>query len=415
MGKIVAILFALCVFGVTLSSAQQPQQPRTTRGGGTRPRVAPTPPNSAPPQQQPQQQTDQSESSSSRDKVKRPPVLNNRSANAEQIVAPPKKPDENSSDDDEIIRVETNLVTLPVSVLDRDGRFIPNLRQQDFQILENGVPQKIEHFQPVEQPFTVVLMLDVSPSTRYQINDIRYAAIKFVDQLRPNDKVMVVTFDEKYQVLCEPTNDRRVLHYAIMQTRFRGGTSLYEAVGQVVNREIPKIEGRKAVVLFTDGVDTTSVGADFQSTLRDAEEVDALFYPIRYDTLNDMNGSAAPSVDQSVRGLGGISGIIVNGKLVQVSGIGAGGGSGTSAAEYETGRNYLENLARSSGGRKFEAGNNLDAAFAGIAEELRRQYSIGYYPETEGQPGERRQISVRVKRPNTVVRSKTSYVFSGNR
>ncbi len=94
---------------------------------------------------------------------------------------------------------------------------------------------------------------------------------------------------------------------------------------------------------------------------------------------------------------------------------GNGGGSGSSRGEYETGRKYLEALALNSGGRNFEANNNLDAAFSGIAEELRRQYSLGYYPEVSGTKGERKAIRVRVKRPNLVVRAKNSYIVGEER
>ncbi len=90
---------------------------------------------------------------------------------------------------------------------------------------------------------------------------------------------------------------------------------------------------------------------------------------------------------------------------------------GTSAAAYAKGQLYLQKLAENSGGRIFEAADikNLETAFAGIAEELRRQYSIGYYPEQEGQPGERRTVKIKVGRPNTVVRAKSSYVIRQQR
>ena len=299
-------------------------------------------------------------------------------------------------------------------MLDRDGRFITGLQKQDFRIFENGVEQKVESFASVEQPFTVILMLDVSPSTQFQINQIQDAAIAFVNQLRRDDKVMVVSFDEKFRVLSSVTNDRNVMRNAIMRAQFGDGTSLYEAVDRVINRELRQITGRKAVVLFTDGVDTTSHRATYQSTLRATEEADALFYPIRYDTSSNGFGGGGTSYPNPRRrngggGIGDIIGIILGGGNVQIGG-GSGGSAGSSRAEYETGRRYLEELARNSGGRKFEANNNLDAAFSGIAEELRRQYSIGYYPETVGQKGTRKQIRVRVMRPNVVVRAKDSYV-----
>jgi VWFA-related protein len=329
-------------------------------------------------------------------------------------------PVENIDDENEVIRVETSLVSFPVSVLDRDGRFISGLSQKDFQIFENGAQQKIEYFQSVEQPFTVILLIDVSPSTQFQIDQIQDAAITFVNQLRRDDKVQVISFDERVHVLSPLTNDRRVLQNAIRQAEFGDGTSLYEAVNQVLTRQLRQIEGRKAVVLFTDGVDTTSRRANYQSTIREAEETDALFYPIRYDTMSDMNGgynpmpSPYPRRRQSGGNLGGIIGIILGGGNVQIGRGGGMGGSGSSNSEYETGRKYLEDLARNSGGRNFEARNNLDVAFAGIAEELRRQYSIGYYPENVGQVGDRKQIRVRVMRPNLVVRAKTSYIVGAD-
>ena len=174
------------------------------------------------------------------------------------------------------------------------------------------------------------------------------------------------------------------------------------------------IQGRKAVVLFTDGVDTTSRRANYQSTVRAAEEIDALFYPIRYDTSNEMaanngGGNNYPN-PYPRRRRGDIWGGIFGGNGGGICGGGNGGSAGSSRAEYETGRQYLEALARNSGGRSFEANNNLGAAFSGIAEELRRQYSLGYYPETVGAKGERKSIRVRVKRPNLVVRAKSSYI-----
>ncbi|MDI1240856.1 MAG: VWA domain-containing protein [bacterium] len=323
-----------------------------------------------------------------------------------------------SGDSDEEIRVETNLVTMPVSVLDRDGRFVSGLAQRDFEIFENGAKQKIEHFQSVEQPFTVVLMIDVSPSTQFRIDEIQTAAITFVDQLRPADRVMVIAFDERVRVLSEPTNNRGQLRNAIYMAEFGDGTSLYEAVDNALNRQLAKIQGRKAIVIFTDGVDTTSRRANYQSTILDVEEADALVYPIRYNTQRGGFGGGGgggggwggPRQRRRSTGWGGAIGIILGGQLPPV--YGGGGPAGGSSEEYETGRQYLEELAAKSGGRKFEADSStsLDTAFAGIAEELRRQYSVGYYPDTAGQKGERRQIKVRVMRPGLVVRAKNSYV-----
>ena len=328
-----------------------------------------------------------------------------------------------SDDDSDVLKVETNLVTMPVSVLDRDGRFVSGLQQRDFKIFENGVEQKVGYFQSVEQPFTVVLMIDVSPSTQWQIEDIQNAADAFIEQLRPTDKVLVISFDERVHVLSNVTSDRYQLHNAIRRSRFGDGTSLYEAVDHVLEQELSQIQGRKAVVLFTDGVDTTSQSATYDSTVKQAEEADGLFYTIRFDTSRDMNpgyggmGGGYPPVSGRRGGTvtwGDILGSIMSGGNLPpgVYRGGRRGHAGNTAEEYATGKKYLETLAANTGGREFEADTltNLDTAFSGIAEELRRQYSIGYYPDKVGQVGERRSISIRVNRPNVVVRAKNTYI-----
>lgn len=299
---------------------------------------------------------------------------------------------------DEVVRVETNLVTSPVSVMDRNGRFIPGLRKRDFRIFEDGVAQEITYFQSSEQPFTVILLIDTSPSTRYHIDDIHYAAVTFVNQLRPADKVMVAAFDSRLKILSEPTTEKQTIFAAIYKSQFGSGTSLYDAVDYVANMDLVNVPGRKAVVLFTDGVDTTSRYANYITSIASVEEVDALFYPIRYNTQRRQDDPA------QLANLYGVQ--LPPGVMVQL-------GRGQSDAEYLKGKTYLETLAMNSGGRIFEVETipNLEVAFAGVAEELRRQYSIGYYASEDGQPGDRKRIKIEVARPpRAVVRAKTTYV-----
>ena len=389
MKNFVVVLVCVCFFSLHIAAQS---------GNTTRPRVvaAPTPETDSPNQPT----------------TKLPPALKGDTKTPNQTT--PATTGESPLEDDDVIRVETNVVTIPVSVLDRDGRFITGLLKEDFQIFENGVEQKIEEFATVQQPFTVILLIDVSPSTAFQIDEIHDAAITFVDQLRNEDKVMVIAFDEKVRVLSQPTNNRTTLRNAIRKAQFGDGTSLYETVDYVITRELQKIQGRKAVVLFTDGVDTTSRRATYQSTVRATEEIDALIYPIRYDTYSQMNsGGGGNTPYPKRRGSGNVIADILGGILGGGGNVQIGGSVGGSREDYETGKRYLEELARNSGGRKFEANNDLSAAFSGIAEELRRQYSLGFYPEKIGQKGERRQIRVRVKRQNVIVRAKDSYV-TGN-
>ena len=327
-------------------------------------------------------------------------------------------------DEGDVVRVSTSLVSIPVSVMDRSGRFIPNLRQQDFRIYEEGVEHEVAYFATVEKPFTVALVIDTSASTRFRLDEIQDAAIAFVNQLRREDRVLVVSFDEEVRVLAEATNDRYRLHDAIRRTRTGGGTRLYDAVDLVINQRLNRESGRKAIVLFTDGVDTTSRRANYQSNMRDAEELDALIYPIQYDTYNDMaggggggGGSWPPRYPQRRRSSGGIladilGSIITGGGGSVIIGGGGGGSPGTSPEDYRRANAYLNDLASKTGARLYRADttHDLSQSFAFIAEELRRQYSLGYYPKSQAQAGQRRQIKVRVNRPDLIVRARDSYI-----
>src|SRR6266496_644553 len=206
--------------------------------------------------------------------------------NSSENVSRPTGPEEVGEGD--IVRIETTLVSIPVSVMDRDGKYIANLRKEDFRIWEDGVEQQVAYFASTEKPFTVVLMLDTSGSTRFRMEEIQDAAIAFVNQLRADDKVIVASFDDRIKIF-PATNDRARLRDYIQQTHLGSGTKLYDAVHQVMN-ELSRVEGRKAIVLFTDGVDTTSKHSTYESTVGEAEELDALIYPVEFDTYSDMAG-----------------------------------------------------------------------------------------------------------------------------
>ncbi len=293
---------------------------------------------------------------------------------------------------DDVVRVETNLITIPVSVFDRNGLYIPNLRQLDFKIFEDGVEQEIAYFGTSDKPFTIALVLDTSPSTEYRIDEIKRAAAAFVNLLEPQDSVIVIEFNWDVKVRTKATQDREKILKAINKTNFGQGTSLYTAVDEALRKQLGPITGRKAVVLFTDGVDTTSGKRTYDSTLSYAEESDTLVFPIYYNTYFEnrrRNRSSFPDI------------------------FGGGPMIGTTAADYALGRRYLEDLANATGGRIFRpeaTPGGLTSAFEGIAEELRRQYNIGYVPKREGTPGQRKSIKVRVNRPNLVIRSRDSYV-----
>lgn len=338
----------------------------------------------------------------------------------------PDGPEEVDADD--VVRVNTTLVTLPVSVMDRDGRYIPNLRKEDFRLWEDGVEQTVALFSSVDKPFSVVLMLDTSGSTRYRLAEIQDAAITFVNQLRRDDQVMVVSFDDQIRVLSEFTSDRSRLRDAIRRSEPGDGTKLYDAVDMVMNQRLNNVTGRKAIVLFTDGVDTTSRHASYDSNIRDAEELDALIYPVQYDTYTDQGGGGGGNwpgsgrwPNSSVDVLGQILGGVFRKGGGRHGGGGGGGGGrggggGNRGREYDIANRYLHELAERTGARNYQgdSAQDLTSAFANIAEELRRQYTLGYYPKSPAQAGQRRSIKVRVDQPNLAVRTRDSYVFNPN-
>jgi VWFA-related protein len=329
--------------------------------------------------------------------------------------------------EDGTIKLDTALVTISASVIDREGRFIPDLKKRDFRIFEDGVEQDIESFESVATPFHVVLALDTSASTRFRLEDIQAAAVAFVNQLSRDDRVMVVSFDSAVHLECDFTDDRRRLRDAIYNTRTGGSTKLYEAVDLSLSDGLGRIQGRKAVVLFTDGVDTASRRSSARSTIEMVEESDVLVFPIRYDTEGDnvqggVIGSPRgpipwpmPPTTRNPRTPSGRSSRwpfpFVNyqfpGQWPQGRLPVPGGGAG----DYTRGAQYLQDLADRSGGRLYYADSlqNLSDAFSKIAEELRYQYALSYYPTNGTRDGSYRQIKIQIKRPNTIVRARDGY------
>lgn len=318
---------------------------------------------------------------------------------------------------DEVIKINTEMVSVPVKILDRKGRFVSGLTKENFQVLEDNLPQEITYFSNEQQPFTVALVLDMSYSSTFKIGEIQAAATAFVNQLRPEDKVMIVAFNQEVQVLSPPTSDRGILQRAIKSTAIGSGTSLYEAVDLVINQKLRKITGRKAIVLFTDGVDTTSLRATDWNNLSDALELDALVYPIEYDTFSDVQrmknkpvvapppiSSPIPSQNKSTFPF-----------PLPTTGNGTPGTEGTTAEDYRKADQYLSDMASRTGGRLYKASTtaNLAQSFAGIAAELREYYSLGYYPNDKAQGSKSHRIKVRVDKDGLVVRARESYVTGG--
>jgi VWFA-related protein len=279
------------------------------------------------------------------------------------------------------------LITVPAIVMDRDGRYIANLRKEDFVIYENGVEQNLSSFMSVEKPFTVALMLDVSGSTKYQLDEIKEAANTFVSRLRLSDRMMVVTFDGKINLLADVADVRAIRQSKLHIPAVTDGTALYDAVAFTLKR-MAQVPGRKAIVLMTDGVDQNSV-ATLQGTIAGIAEQDVLIYTVQYNTLPQTSTRLSFIKNEKARRK-------VEQRLVK---------------QYATSEPYLRTLAEKTGGRFYKADDlrEIGPAFEAITSELGVQYSLGYYPKKNSTPGAERLIKVRVRYPNLVVRARESY------
>ena len=185
--------------------------------------------------------------------------------------------------DIETLKIDTNLVTVPVIASSRTGAYIADVRKEEFKLSEDGVPQEIAFFATVNAPFHVVLLLDTSDSTQEKLGQIQQAAIAFLNQLGPPDKVKVVSFDGELHDWNDFTSDKGILRRSIEQTRPGHDTRVYDVVQMALDALRP-IQQRKAIVIFTDGMDWHSESSTFDSTLHDVDESGVIVYPIRFDT-----------------------------------------------------------------------------------------------------------------------------------
>ena len=209
-------------------------------------------------------------------RTRQPPTPANKTIPAEQASAPQEQ-------DIDPIKIDTNLVTIPVIASTRSGMYVPDLRKEDFSVFEDGVRQEIAFFATVNAPFHVVLMLDTSASTQEKLREIQNAAIAFVEQLQGGDRVKVISFDDQVRDLNDFSSDKSLLSAAIRQTRPGMNTKLYDAMQMALAALYP-VKGRKAIVLFSDGVDWHSDRASFDDALGALDESGIVVYPIRYDT-----------------------------------------------------------------------------------------------------------------------------------
>jgi len=276
---------------------------------------------------------------------------------------------------DQIFRARVEMVSLNVTVIDGENRYVTDLDKQDFGVFEDGAKQEITYFNKTSLPIALSLLLDTSASMEQRMFTAQDAAIGFARRLRPQDLAQVVDFDTRVEVLSDFTADMSALETAIRATQAGGSTSLFNAI-YISLRELGKIRAkseddvrRRAIVLLSDGEDTSSL-VTFEEALDLAKRSETAIYTIGLQSRDN-----------------GIS-------------------KGFREAEF-----VLRQLAQETGGRAFfpQRAEDLAGIYGVIADELSSQYTLGYAPSNQRRDGAWRRVTVQVNRQGASARTKRGY------
>jgi VWFA-related protein len=302
------------------------------------------------------------------------------------------------------IKVQTTLVSVPVIVSDRAGRYISGLKLANFKLYQDRIEQRIAIFDAAEEPLNIALLLDTSRSTSQVLDDIKKDAGNFLKELRPQDRAMVVSFDYGVHLLCALTSDRKALERAIKDAQIgeRLGTTLRAAVAEVIEHQFKRVDGRKAIILLTDGKDHGSRISE-EELLDEATESGAMIYSVFFETGFERQGWNGPF---GRRGRGGL------GRRFPPNDRPRGEGPRRERVDMrnEDAMDFLTKLSEVSAGRFYSSKvSDLKSTFKLVAEELRHQYRLGFYPDVSKADGQRHTLRVEVNVGDAVVRARRSY------
>lgn len=282
--------------------------------------------------------------------------------------------------DAQVFRTGIDSVLLPVTVTDARNRLITDLRQDDFQVFEDGVPQEISVFSREPQPIALSLLVDSSVSMDEKLTVAQQAAVGFARTLRPHDVAQIIDFSSDIRIRQPFTNDAQALERAIRSIRTGGSTALYTAV-YVALAELRRVKSqspddlrRQAIILLSDGEDNTSLKT-YDDVADAVKESGVMIYAI---------GLREKETTPGVR-------------------------------RFNQGDFALRTFAQMTGGRVFFVDDvrQLPEVYLQVADELANQYFLGYNTKNLKRDGAWRQIAVRVTRPETVVRARAGYFGPG--
>ncbi len=327
-----------------------------------------------------------------------------------------------TAEPEKIQKTNKTLISVPVTVSDREGRYISGLKKEDFTVYQGGVKQNIAFFAIYNEPLNIALLLDTSGSTKVALEKIKDAAKDFIGLLNPNDQCLVATFDSQVNILNPFTSNHQTLKNSLdkVQTAEQDGTVLHRAVGQIVQKSFSNVQGRKVIILLSDGKDFgSSVTKD--ELLNLLEESDVLIYTIFYKTgvgfnkliispdgtLKEGEQSKKPQKKLSQKKKKGYS-IVISGqqnlpteeeielreRIADIEAV----DSLKKMSDTTAGRFYLSSDAP-----------NLKETFKKITSELRQQYRLGYYSKDAATDASVHDINVKVERSDVVVRARGKF------
>jgi len=325
------------------------------------------------------------------------------------------------------VKVAVDSVFLNASVQERNtNRSVAGLKKEDFLVYEDGVLQQVDQFLPSEAPFNLLLLLDVSGSTGFFLHLMRGASIDFIRQLKTNDRVAIAAFSARVDLIENFTTDRAKVDRTLQRIWAGGGTAFYDALMTCVNEYLRGIEGRSAIVVFTDGIDNQLEGGypspsqtTFDELYRKIQEAESIIYTIFLDTIG-QNASGPTTTARG--GAGGVSRresstgsypdrkrnptldpSTPNPESRELQG---------ELAPYELAMKQLQMIADQTGGRMYSPRKiqELSGIYSEIASDLRIQYQLGYNPTNRARDGLWREIRVKIKNhPEAVVRTRKGY------
>ncbi|HEU0253700.1 MAG TPA: VWA domain-containing protein [Pyrinomonadaceae bacterium] len=307
-----------------------------------------------------------------------------------------------AQDPDEVIRTETSLVQLNIGVVDKQGRAVTSLTRNDFAIYEDGVKQSIQSFEPVDAPFSLVLLLDMSGSTINFRQQLKIASQRFLDALAPEDRVAVIQFDKQVKLLSGFSQDRLKTAYAIEIANGKGDTYFFEALKYALKELDKEGKRRKAIVVLTDGVDTLMRNADrvMVSKAQTDEEAIAAVKPETSDDLNRVL-AAADRQGVTIYPLALPSGDPRRLAMPTPSQIGM----------YSAARARMQSLADRTGGRLNEIIRleHMAQLYREVAASLRTLYTVAYQAKGDRPRGKWHEIKVEVTHSELTARTKPGY------